>query len=186
LQIFRWVAENLPLEPSFLRSALLESFLIHLRNLIDFFYTQPSDALTDDLVAGDFFDPPSTWDPGMMPKSLKDARGRANKEVSHITQKRKERADPTKPWPVADLFNEIGVVAQKFAAEASSKKLHPSITTWLKADPQMAVTLMNAASTSSSNATVGSIGLSLGVVSSSKVTGPVGQGGLPIPGRRTP
>jgi hypothetical protein len=47
LYIFRWVAENLPPEKGFLLSALLESFAIHLRNLIDFFYTQPGKARND-------------------------------------------------------------------------------------------------------------------------------------------
>ncbi|MFZ0291286.1 MAG: hypothetical protein WB616_20095 [Candidatus Sulfotelmatobacter sp.] len=63
----------------------LSSFAIHLRNLIDFFYTQPGDARNDDVVAADFFDPASAWNLGAIPKSLNDARERANKEISHIT-----------------------------------------------------------------------------------------------------
>ena len=39
----------------------LSSFAIHLRNLIDFFYTQPGDARNDDVVAADFFVVPTVF-----------------------------------------------------------------------------------------------------------------------------
>lgn len=151
LHMFRWVGENLPIDKGFLLSALLESFAIHLRNLIVFFYTGPSNARDDDLVAADFFDSPSSWNPGTMPRSLNDARERANKEVSHITYKRKDAIDPTKPWPVTALLKEVQAVAEKFATEASSKKLHPSVVTWLKADSRTSAVLLASASTTSSN-----------------------------------
>jgi hypothetical protein len=154
LQLFRWVAENLPRDNGFPLSALLESFAIHLRNLIDFFYTQPGDARNDDLVAADFFDLPSAWNPGAIPKSLADARERANKEVSHITYKRKGGSDPTKPWPVADLFNEVHAVSAKFSAGASSMKLHPKVKAWLTSDTVTRGVLLASASTTSSNTVV--------------------------------
>lgn len=169
LHIFRWVAENLPPDKGFLLSALLESFAIHLRNLTDFFYTRPEDARNDDLVAADFFDSPSAWNPGAIPKSLNDARERGNKEVSHITYKRKGSMDPTKPWPVADLFNEVHAVAEEFAAGASSKKLHPSVKTWLRSDAKTVAVLLTSASTSTSNTAA--------VV--------VGVGGASVSGKRT-
>jgi hypothetical protein len=152
--IFWWVAENLAREKGFLLSALLESFAIHLRNLIDFFYTQPENARNDDLVAADFFDSPGAWNLGQIPKPLCDARKRANKEISHITYKRKCAMDPTKPWPVADLFEEIHAVAQKFGAGASSKKLHHRVKTWLKSDPETSEVLLITASATTSNTAV--------------------------------
>jgi hypothetical protein len=97
LYMFRWLSENLPADKGFLLSALLESFAIHLRGLIDFFYTRAERAQDDDLVAADFFDSPDTWDPGIIPKSLFDARTRTNKEVGHITYERKAETDPNKP-----------------------------------------------------------------------------------------
>lgn len=154
MQIFRWVAENLPRENGFLLSGLLESFAIHFRNLVDFFYAQPLNARDDDLIAADFFDPPSAWNLGPIPASLSHARERANKEISHITYKRKGQADPTKPWPVSDLFNEVQSVAQKFSAGASPNKLHPSVTTWLRSDDVTVGFLMISASTTSSNTAV--------------------------------
>ncbi len=152
--IFRWVAENLPPDKGFQLSALLESFAIHLRNLIDFFYTQPGDARNDDVVAADFFDPASAWNLGAIPKSLNDARERANKEISHITYRRKGATDPTKPWPVAALFGEVHTIAQKFGAGASSKKLHPNVAKWLKSDAKTMAVLLFSASTTTSNTAV--------------------------------
>jgi hypothetical protein len=134
-----------------LLSALLESFAIHLRNLAGFFYTRPEVARNDDLVAADFFDSPSAWNPGAIPKSLTNARERANKEVSHLTYKRKGAMDPTKPWPVADLFDEVQAIAEQFVAGASSKKLHPSVKTWLRSDAKTVGVLLTSASTSTSN-----------------------------------
>jgi hypothetical protein len=154
LQLFRWVAENLPRDNGFLLSALLESFAIHLRNLIDFLYTQPGNARNDDLVAADFFDPSSAWNPGGISKLLADARERANKEVSHITYKRKSGSDPTKPWPVSDLFDEVHAVSTKFAAAASSTKLHPRVKEWLTSDTVTRGFLLASASTTSSNTVV--------------------------------
>lgn len=174
--IFRWVAENLPGEKRFLLSALLESFAIHLRNLIDFFYTQPGNARHDDLVAAHFFDSPGAWNLGQIPKSLNEARERANKEISHITYKRKGAMDPTKPWPVAELFKEIHAVAQKFAAEGSSKKLHHRVKTWLKSDPRTAADLLVTASTTTSNTAVG-VGPG-GVSASGNRATPAGPGGV--------
>ncbi len=152
LKMFRWVVQNLPPDKSFLLSASLESFAIHLRGLIEFFYKTPNKARADDLVAADFFDPPGSWKPGAIPKSLSDARERTNKEIGHITYKRKGATDPTKPWPVTELFNEVHAIAQKFGAGASSKKLHPSVKTWLAADVTVMISLL--ASTTTSNVAV--------------------------------
>ena len=152
LKMIRWLVEHLPTEKNFSLSASLESFAIHLRGLIDFFYAPPDMARADDLIASDFFDSPNSWKPGAIPKSLTDARERTNKEIGHITYKRKDATDPTKPWPVADLFKEVHAIAQRFAALASTKKLHPSVKTWLGADDAMTISFL--ASTTTSNVAV--------------------------------
>jgi hypothetical protein len=165
LHIFRWLAENLPPDKGFQLSALLESFAIHLRNLIEFFYTQPQDARNDGVIAADFFDPPSAWNLGLMPKSVNDARERANKEISHITYRRKGATDPTKPWPVGSLFREVHAIAQKFAAGASRDRLHPRVVNWLKSDTKAMTVLLGSASTTTSNVAVA---VTAGVASSSQ------------------
>jgi len=52
-QMLRFVAERIPSAEGFARSALIESFAVHFRNLADFFY--PGKLLADDLTAADFF-----------------------------------------------------------------------------------------------------------------------------------
>jgi hypothetical protein len=168
LNILRWLVETIPAtKKGFGLSALLESFAIHLRNLIEFLYTSPNDARADDVVAADFYDPLGGWKPGVPSASLSAARERANKEVSHITYKRKAGMAPDKPWPVADLFKEILPIAQGFVAGASGKKLHPCVVTWSKSDPTAMLTLAVSASTSTSNTAVVIIN-----ASSSRKTGP--------------
>lgn len=151
LQMFHWVADNLPSTKGFELSAMLESFAVHLRNLIDFLYDKPQDAHRDDLIAADFLDPATPWDPGQITNTLDEARQRANKEINHITYKRKSGGDPTKPWPVADLFNEVNALCKKFGATASDKKLNPEVVKWLAAGPDIQGVMIKVASTSTSN-----------------------------------
>ena len=185
LHMFRWVAEHLPEEKGFLLSALLESFAIHLRNLIEFFYTEPNNARNDDLVAADFFDSPSAWNPGAVPTSLNDARERANKEISHITYKRKDAIDPTKPWPVATLLKEVQSIAEKFAAGASIKKLHPSVVAWITADPKTSAALLVSASTTTSNVAAVMVGSGGASTSCKSAAVTVGTAGASSSGKRT-
>ena len=128
LQYFLFTARELARldRPSPMASVLIESFGIHLRNLIDFFYTPR--AKEDDVIASDFC-------PGWketIPCTLKAAKERANKELSHLTLKRKSGLDPSKPWDVIGLFQEVSGVAKTFAGLASPTKLSPEVTKWLK------------------------------------------------------
>jgi hypothetical protein len=128
LQYFRYTAGELaPLDkPSPMVTVLLESFLIHLRNLIDFLHT-PRVKEEDDVIASDFC---PGWSETMS-STLKAAKERANKELSHLTLERKSAHDPSKPWDVAGLFYEVSDVAKRFAAKASPTKLSPEVPKWL-------------------------------------------------------
>jgi hypothetical protein len=79
--MFWWLAGNIkPDMDAYLHDALLESFLVHLRSLIDFFYRGGQD---DDVVAKDFFDKPGEWSANES-TLLTSAHTRANKELSHL------------------------------------------------------------------------------------------------------
>jgi hypothetical protein len=98
-------------ERGWMTNALLESFVIHLRNLLDFFYPPPS-SKSDDVVAYDFFHSPSEWDrirPGMS-ATLSGARTRANKEIAHLTYARLVVSPESKPWAFLDLAQELNAV----------------------------------------------------------------------------
>jgi hypothetical protein len=109
-------------------SAFIESFGIHLRNLIDFFYRQGKG---DDVTAEDFLDAGRRWKP-TEPQVLTDAHRRTNKELNHLTQLRKSGTPKDKEWDTATLLSEIDAVARDFAANASRKKLHPKVFEFLK------------------------------------------------------
>ena len=152
LNILQWLVEEIPkTSKSFQLSAYLESFTVHLRGLTDFLYTPQANARPDDLVAGDFFDAAKPWNPGAVPQKLEDARTRMNKEVGHITYKRKAGMAPDKPWPVTELFKEILPVLKTFATTASAQKLHAKVIAWAKADAGKMVTIAVNASTHSTN-----------------------------------
>jgi hypothetical protein len=132
LQTCAWLAEEkipdlqrIGLEISFEVATSLESFAIHMRNLINFFY--PGRGQDDDVIASNFFDSPSGWAPAKISPSLENARERANKEISHITRGRKSGLALGKEWPVGDLFREVEALAKQFAAAASPKKLDSEI-----------------------------------------------------------
>jgi hypothetical protein len=110
-------------EPQPMSSVLIESFGIHLRNLIDFFCTPAGKERDDDVIASDFC---VGWNEPLS-STLKDARERANKELSHLTLGRKSGLDPSKPWDVDGLYKEIMTIASRFTSQASQTKLSPEI-----------------------------------------------------------
>jgi hypothetical protein len=113
-------------EPGLRTSSLIETFGIHLRNLIDFFFASPGGEKPDDVIAPDF---DSNWKENLS-QTLKDAKERANKELSHLTLLRKNANDPSKPWNVNALFQEIANLVKKFAGQAPSSKLNPDVGKW--------------------------------------------------------
>jgi hypothetical protein len=115
-------------------SALIESFVVHLRNLIDFFYREGHG---DDVTAQDFLDPTNIWKPNE-PVTLTKAHKRANKELSHLTQARISGTPPDKAWDVTGLLDEIDKVAKDFAGKASPTKIHPKVREFLQLPPQNA------------------------------------------------
>jgi hypothetical protein len=127
LQYFLVTAKELARhdKPSPMVSVLIESFGIHLRNLIDFFYTPR--AKEDDVIASDFC---PRWNETIS-STLKAAKERANKELNHLTLQRTSGFDPSKPWDVVGLFNEVSGVAKAFAGRAPQTKLSPEVPKWL-------------------------------------------------------
>src|ERR1039458_1680695 len=115
-KMFWWLTGAISYMDGYMHDALLESWLVHLRNLIPFFCHGRSD--TDDVIAEDFLDNPGDWSQTES-TTLKTARERANKELSHITGKRKYTGETDKDWDVVGLFREIEDIAKKFASKAS-------------------------------------------------------------------
>jgi hypothetical protein len=142
LTMFWKLADILPKQVSgIIKTALLESYVIHLRNLIEFFYRRRTDLREYErnlVIAEDFFDDSTAC---LVPKKsdeLKRARDRAHEEVSHLTT---GRIGEGEDWKVVQLSNEIKAVATGFAREASRAKLHEKVILFLLS-PEAKVTLM--------------------------------------------
>jgi hypothetical protein len=99
--------------------------------------------------------------------------------------KRKSATDPTKPWLLVDLFNEVQLVAQKFGAGASSKKLHPNVATWLKSDAKTVAVLLTSAGATTSNTAASTVSVGGGGSASSNTAASIGPGGASVSAKGT-
>jgi len=87
------------------KSALLESFLIHCRNLIYFLFA--SRKIKEDLLASDYLE---TWN-SEMPQLLKDWKEKIHKYVAHLSF---DRNKGIVYWPVMELRQEINHLMHDF------------------------------------------------------------------------
>jgi hypothetical protein len=113
-----------------LHNAMMESFVLHLRNLLDFFYTPPRKT---DMRATMFYES-GHLPPDFPPESavLNTAHRRAHKEMSHITTERHWEGDPAKLWEFHRLLGEIKPLVERFLQTASAARLHPDFVQQVK------------------------------------------------------
>jgi hypothetical protein len=86
------------------RNALLESFAIHARQLVNFFYDH---AEAGEIVASDYFDDPIREWKMVRGKEESDLKGMVNRvsvEIAHLTLKRLEKK---KDWNLLSIVKEI-------------------------------------------------------------------------------
>ena len=86
-------------------NAVLESFAIHARSLLDFFYAYGRD---DDVIAEHFFSSATEWINARPPKTreqLKKIKDRVNKEVAHLTYARQNVK--SKKWPYKSIRRDL-------------------------------------------------------------------------------
>jgi hypothetical protein len=107
-----------------LNFAMIEAFVVHLRNLIDFLYInnpQPTDVVASDFCAA--------WQTIRPPISmtLESARVRANKELAHLTTTRLTGAPPAKRWDFPAFAGEIGPLLHLFIKNARVSALSPVV-----------------------------------------------------------
>jgi hypothetical protein len=94
-------------------NALLESFGIHSRNLIDFLWRnrpmKDTDALARDWIEG--------WEPPHMSSRLATVKDRVGKEMVHLSYNRLDVPDDEKDWAVLGIGPEVIGAFGKFATE---------------------------------------------------------------------
>jgi len=108
-----------------LSNALLESFVIHFRGLLDFFYP-PATTKADDVLAEDYFNEKSEWErlrPSPLPETLSVAKIRAHKEVAHLTYARLDVTPETKGWAFIDIAKEMQSLMNLFLQNAPKNRL---------------------------------------------------------------
>lgn len=124
LNVSRLNLENLP---RVFRNMQIESFAIHLRNLIIFFYPTPT-LFTTDVYAKHFFSDATKWEQICPPASIspisRTAKKRADKEVAHLTTERLAGNNPKKEWDILGLVNEITPIIRSFCVSADREKCH--------------------------------------------------------------
>jgi len=108
-----------------LNNVVLESAVLHLRNLLEFLYCEKPQRT--DVVADDFLDEKwTTVRPGLT-SALKRARHRSNKELAHLTSSRIAQGQGGRGWDIPALANDLVAVLQVFAREANTCRLHPVV-----------------------------------------------------------
>jgi hypothetical protein len=119
------VANATPRDIQVVGMALLESWVIHLRNVIAFLFHSVAPDETD-VVAGDFL---ANWPTliGAISPTLSEARRRANKEIAHLTTARIPGAPKEKEWDRKALWAELLPIVEKFGRNAPHSRLHPKV-----------------------------------------------------------
>jgi hypothetical protein len=95
----------------------IESFTVHLRALLDFFYIAADKARADDIIAEHFFQDPEDWyrvRPQLSDSKLTSIRDRVGKEIAHLTYKRLFLTTPQKLWPFLELKTVVLDALQAF------------------------------------------------------------------------
>ena len=88
-------------------NVLLDSFALHVRNLVDFLYTENPGS--DDVYAGDFFASKQNWidiRPAITP-ILEEAKKKTNKQAAHLTYKRLQYVGESKKWPFKQISEDL-------------------------------------------------------------------------------
>lgn len=114
------------------RNALLDSFAIHVRALIAFFYDKKQHP--DDVVADDFVADSDAWYTARPPltETLSDARRRTHKEVAHLTEIGLGGGPPPQPWHPTILIGDLKPVIKAFTECALSTRLDAKIGALLR------------------------------------------------------
>jgi hypothetical protein len=109
------------------RNALVESYAIHLRNLIDFLYASPKG---DDVGAVHYVRDVARWGAalGPMPAVLTEARERVGKQIAHLTRRRFEDGAAEKTWHPETEIPAITKSLKLFIEHSDPMKLHSVVT----------------------------------------------------------
>jgi len=109
-----------------LNNVLVESYALHLRNLIEFLYWSPT---RDDVNAVHFVKSKTEWwsSRGAIPEVLATAKIRADKQIAHLTKKRFADGAPEKNWTPGTEIAALVDGLRLFLRHADPNRLHPVV-----------------------------------------------------------
>jgi len=116
---------------SALHDALIESFVVHTRILIELFYppetirypTEKNFKIANDtIIAADFFLNESQWKMGI-PVWLKEIREKANKLLAHLTYSRMFKYENDKGWDYLKIKGHLNEIFAKFRKEVPQDRI---------------------------------------------------------------
>jgi hypothetical protein len=102
-----------------LENALLESFGIHSRNLIDFLWLDKPMKPTD-AIASDYFE---NWKAPEMSERLSKVKDRVGKEMVHLSYNRLDVSEEEKGWQIVGIGPEITAAFGAFVAAVPSDRV---------------------------------------------------------------
>jgi hypothetical protein len=126
LRVCRDVLANGP--PQVLKNSMIESYAIHLRNLIDFLYPQNTQAT--DVTFRDYIPKTLKWSPSKVTASLRMARDMANRQIAHLTTHRFPGIHPGKRWELSRA-DEVQERLKDFAEKADPGRLSEKVRNFL-------------------------------------------------------
>ena len=103
-----------------LKNLALEGFLLHLRNLRDFFYSKT--AKPDDVLAADFFEDPHKWQSVRPPLAtvVEEKRDRLNRQLAHLSY---SRLSFQKSWGnIGEMLSEVMKTVSAFLRSLPQEK----------------------------------------------------------------
>jgi len=116
-----------------LHDPVLESFAVHTRNLIEFFYDRvkwPTDARAEH-----FFSDPAKWKKlaGEKPPDFEEAKAKVDKQISHLTYDRVGLTQEEKGWLVQDLALRLFKLSRDFVMNAEEDRMGEKLLALKKA-----------------------------------------------------
>lgn len=126
IKMMRELAEGLQgrgVGPRTMRNALLESFLIHYRNLFDFFYPENKRRLPFDIAASDYLPDRKRWRhsrPDVDMKQVAENRERVNCLLAHLSLRRLKYRN--RSWPDKKMTRNVEALLDEFFSELPKKR----------------------------------------------------------------
>ena len=115
-------------QPRVIKNAVLESFTLHTRVLLDFLYLDKP-KWPDDVMALHFLDEPNKWKTNRPEKSqiLESVHARVGTEVAHLTYKRLEISSEQRQWHFVAIAEEVATILNKLLKLVQRERLSETI-----------------------------------------------------------